>query len=258
MATVNRPPRAPESQPASQPRPIVTLALIAVNLASFGFLMLFDGPWRDSLALHFVQHPEFALWQLGSHLFVHDGPIHLLLNMMVLWFFGRVLEQIWGHRMMLCLYLLIGIAAAGLYLLLNLMQFQYAAEAVLAAGLTPIELQDMLDRGQYIPVIEQTITVSQLYNTVAVGASGAIFGLLVCFTVLFPRYKLMLLFIPIPIAARILIPALLVMELFSAITGHSLFGENIAHLAHLTGALMGLIVVLLWRRWFRARHAIRG
>ncbi len=250
---VQRPDSPPVNRPIRRPvLPIVTLALILTNVALFLGIELFQQPLIETLGLHFPKHQDFAWWQYATHMFIHDGWMHVLLNMMVLWVFGRALEQVWGHALMLIFYVVMGIGAALLYVQLNTWLFNQAVETILAAGLSPSELQQILANGQYIPVIEETAVATRYYNTTMVGASGATFGLLVCFAVLFPNYKLMLLLLPVPIAAKILVPLLVAMELFSAITGQSLFGNNIAHGAHLAGALLGLTIISLWLTLLRS------
>jgi membrane associated rhomboid family serine protease len=134
-------------------------------------------------------------------------------------------------------------------------------ERLVAQGLTPDEIHSLLTTGRgVIPAgVEIKTTLHELYRTYAVpmlGASGGIYGVLVAFGLLYPKAKLALMFIPVPIAAKIVIPVLLVLDLFSGVTGFSLFGGGIAHFAHLGGALIGFLLMLFWR-WRAQRDQAR-
>lgn len=157
------------------------------------------------------QFREFKPWQLLTHMFLHGGFTHLAFNMLALWSFGRILEQIWGSQRFLIFYLVCGLGAA------------------------------------IISQLVDQFVLSPSY-TVTVGASGAIYGLLVAFAMMFPNFKIMLIFLPVPIAAKIFVPILLLIDLSAGFTGFSIFGQNIAHFAHLGGALMGFAMVHYFKR----------
>lgn len=166
---------------------------------------------RTGLELYSWETPNFEIWQLVSHMFLHGGLTHLAFNMLALWSFGRLIEQVWGNQRFLIFYLVCGIGAA------------------------------------IISQIVDQFVFNQIFYGAMVGASGAIYGLLVAFAMMFPNFKIMLIFLPVPIAAKYFVPVLLLIDLTAGITGVSIFGQNIAHFAHLGGAVMGLILVQFWR-----------
>ena len=156
------------------------------------------------------QSPYFEPWQLLTHVFLHGSETHLLFNMIALWSFGRVLERVWGNRRFLLFYLVCGIGAAVISML-----------------------------------VDNLILHTQI-NGAMVGASGAIYGILVAFALLFPNFKIMLIFLPVPIAAKYFVPVLLLIDLTAGFTGVSIFGQNIAHFAHVGGAIVGAVLVFWW------------
>lgn len=184
------------------------LVLITV-LAFFAREMIFANA-LSGLELFSWHTPRFQVWQLFSYMFVHGGLTHLLFNMIALWSFGRILEQAWGNQRFLIFYLACGVGAAVISMLVD--QFVFG----------------------------------QVYLGAMVGASGAIYGVLVAFALLFPNFKIMLILIPVPIPAKIFVPILLLIDLSAGITGVSIFGQNIAHFAHIGGAVMGLLLVKFW------------
>ncbi len=153
----------------------------------------------------------FQPWQLLTHMFLHGGWAHLAFNMIGLWSFGRVVENVWGAKRFLIFYLVCGVGAAIISQLVD--QFVF----------------------------------NQVYGA-SVGASGAIYGLLVAFALMFPNFKIILIFLPVPIAAKYFVPVLLLIDLSAGFTGFSIFGQNIAHFAHLGGALIGFVMVQIYRR----------
>ena len=184
------------------------IVLITV-VVFFGVEMFFAGA-QTGLELYSWYTPRFEVWQLVSHMFMHGGLTHLLFNMFALWSFGRVLERAWGNQRFLIFYLSCGVGAAVISMLVDQYYF------------------------------------GQPFYGAMVGASGAIYGILVAFAVLFPNFKIMLIFIPVPVAAKYFVPVLLLIDLTAGVTGVSIFGQNIAHFAHIGGAVMGLLLVKYW------------
>lgn len=188
----------------------MTNRLVLITVVLFFLDQAFYLGTRAQLALYGWYSPRFEVWQLVTHVFMHGSVPHLAFNMLALWSFGRVLEQVWGGQRFLTFYLICGVGAA---------------------------------------VISQLIDVYVLrtpYMGSMVGASGAIYGVLVAFAMLFPNFKVMLIFIPVPIAAKYFIPVLLLIDLSAGITGVSIFGQNIAHFAHIGGAVMGFLLLQWW------------
>jgi len=159
------------------------------------------------------QSQFFKPWQLLTHMFLHGSISHLAFNMLALWSFGRVLEKVWGVQRFLVFYLVCGLGAA--------------------------VISQLVDHFFLGPISVYSHTV---------GASGAIYGLLVAFAMMFPNFKIMLIFLPVPIAAKHFVPVLLLIDLTAGFTGFSIFGQNIAHFAHLGGALVGFVMVQYYKR----------
>lgn len=196
----------------------------------------------DILGLHYFQSLDFRPYQLVTHMFMHDdsSPLHLIFNMFALWMFGRVLESVWGPKRFFIYYFVTGLGAAALHSFVNFMEFQHVA-----SRLSPETVQMVLNR-----LIERTadpdvIKLASIVYTPTVGASGAVFGLLLGFGMLFPNTQLMLLFPPIPIKAKYFVIGYGAIELFSGIANT---GSNIAHFAHLGGMLFGFIMIKYWNR----------
>jgi len=210
---------------------------------------------QNLFALYFPESPNFGFWQFLTHMFMHGGFAHILFNMYALWAFGTPLEQMWGRNKFLFFYFSAGLGAGAIYTLVNYYQFNGVYELFVNAGLNKSEILTILDLGQTndIRVVnsitqEQFEQITSIYRTQAVGASGAIYGVLVAFGMSFPNSKLALIFLPVPIAAKYFIPALIALDLFSGVTGFSLFGGGIAHFAHVGGALIGFIIAWYWKQ----------
>jgi membrane associated rhomboid family serine protease len=204
-------------------------------------------------ALWYPANAHFGVWQVVSYMFLHAGMGHIFFNMFALVSFGTILEREWGAERFLLFYFLCGVGAALVQLGINLYEFNSLHERLVAAGLTPSAISTLLaDGGGNIPsdpAVQAVLTqIYGIYASPMLGASGAIYGLLVAFGFLHPNAKLALMFVPVPIAAKYFIPAILALDLFSGVTGFSLFGGSIAHFAHLGGAAIGFLLMLLWRQ----------
>ncbi|MBT8114585.1 MAG: rhomboid family intramembrane serine protease [Arenicella sp.] len=234
-----------------------TNRLVAANVAIYFVLQAFLAGAPSGFELYFWQNPAFQLWQPISYMFLHATFTHLLFNMIALWSFGRVLERVWGGRRMLIFFLVCGVGAALVHLGYSQFQFQSIYSQLQAAGFADSQIDSVYLAGRDISAAASDIDRGLLqqfyttYHTPAVGASGAVYGILVAFALLFPDFKVILIFLPIPVAARYFVPVLLLIDLSAGITGVSLFGYNIAHFAHLGGALAGFLMVQYWLRHSR-------
>ena len=170
---------------------------------------LFAGHY-SGLELFNWQTPNFGFWQLITYMFLHADYWHLGFNMLALWSFGNILEKVWGKQRLLVFYLASGIGAAVI--------------------------------SQFV----DTFVFSKVHYGATVGASGGIYGILVAFALLFPNFKIFLLLLPVPIAAKYFVPILLLIDLTAGFTGITIFGANIAHFAHIGGAIIGFILVQFW------------
>ncbi len=228
--------------------------LIILNVVFFAANEFLGVDLNNWLALYFPKNDHFGIWQIVTHMFMHGGFMHILFNMYALWAFGSPLEQMWGRNKFLFFYFSAGIGAGLIYTAVNYFQYNNIHEDLINIGLTNDAIQNILVSGQYDSSILDHITekrlgeIYQIYHTPAVGASGAIYGVLVAFGMSFPNAKLALIFFPVPIAAKYFIPVLIALDLFSGVTGFSLFGGGIAHFAHVGGALIGFLMMQYWKK----------
>jgi membrane associated rhomboid family serine protease len=219
--------------------------LIILNVILFVVPQFLNLDLTNILALHFPQNEHFGFWQYLTSTFMHGSFGHILFNMYGLYAFGTPLEQIWGKKKFLFFYFSTGIGASIIYTLVNYYQFNDAFEKLIELGATKMEIMKLMDP-TFIYNDEILQTVNSLYNTSALGASGAVYGVLVAFGLYFKEAKLAMIFFPIPIAAKYFIPILLLGDLFFGMTRYSV--GNIAHFAHVGGALVGFIIAWYWKK----------
>lgn len=229
--------------------------LLIINVLFFVATQFFHDQMIQLFSLWFPKNEHFRLWQIVSHMFMHGGFMHIFFNMYALWAFGSPLEQMWGRNKFLFFYFSAGLGAALIHTGVNYYYFEKGMSALYSVGYSQGDVMQMLKNvpiNQYakVPGIDNGIMQSffSAYNGMAVGASGAIYGILVAFAMMFPNAELFLIFVPVPIKAKYFIPALIGLDLFSGITGYSLFGGGIAHFAHVGGALFGFIMMWYWKR----------
>ena len=229
--------------------------LLMVNIAVFaaGYLLPQESDRLIAAgALWYPANGNFGLWQVVSYIFLHGSLGHIFFNMFALVSFGSVLEREWGTARFLIFYFLCGVGAGLIQTGINWQAFHGLHDGLVESGLTPSAITSLLEKGGgMLPADPATkarlVELYGIYATPMIGASGAIYGLLVAFGFLHPNAKLALMFVPFPIAAKFFIPGLLLLDLFSGVTGFSLFGASIAHFAHLGGAAIGFLLMLLWR-----------
>lgn len=234
-------------------------ALIIVNLIFFAVTSLAPSlEMYEWFGLYFPRSPHFKYWQFITNMFMHGGFTHILFNMYALWAFGSPLEHIWGKKRFLLFYFLSGVGAAIIYTLVNYYQFNVIYQELTNLGFSAEKIQGFLTlrREEVLSsqLDENIVRLWQIFNIPAVGASGAIYGVLVAFGILFPNSKLMLIFLPFPIAAKYFIPILIALDLFSGLTGFSIFGAGIAHFGHIGGAIIGFLLMMYWRNRDRLRR----
>jgi membrane associated rhomboid family serine protease len=210
----------------------VVLNLIIINVLAFFAQTVFGGnadstKVTDLFALHHYKSEEFRPYQLITHMFMHGGIFHLLFNMLGLWMFGSTIEKVWGPKRFLIFYLICGIVAA----ITQMASYTYDWWAIDHALLNPADYE----RYQYI-----------LRKTATVGASGAIMGILAAFGYLFPNTTLFIMPIPVPVKAKWAIIGIIALDVFGGIS--RVPNDNVAHFAHIGGALAGLLLVLYWNK----------
>lgn len=231
--------------------------LLIINIIFFiGAISLGDQAY-DLFSLHYPANEKFQFWQLITHMFMHGGTTHIFLNMFVLFMFGSHLEFSIGQKKFLFLYFSAGFGAAGLQLLFLYIGYQDAFQTLLNAGISPQQIQEsqtLFSESQSFYIFdgvprEVSENLISNYGSKMVGASGAVFGVMAAFAVLYPNLPLYLMFIPIPIKAKYLIGAYFAFDLYSAATGTTIIGpSNIAHWAHVGGAILGFIMMWYWKK----------
>mgnify|MGYP001188193504 FL=1 len=201
----------------------------------------------QNLELYPITSQQFRPWQLATHFFMHS-PFsigHIFFNMFALIIFGSQLEKVWGPQRFLSYYIICALGASILHLSVNYLRIHN-----IEAGLSSEDLElfsnsgyEAFQKGMNFkdPILAQ---LNLLHHTPMIGASGAIFGLLAAFGYLFPNTELMLLFPPIPIKAKYFVIGYAVLELYLGVSNNP--SDNVAHFAHLGGALIGIIIVLYW------------
>jgi membrane associated rhomboid family serine protease len=220
--------------------PEITKNLLIINGLVFFATILFDD-LRTKLGLFYFRSEYFQPYQLVTHMFTHGSFFHILFNMFALFTFGSILERMWGPKRFFIFYFATGFGALALHTLVNHIEAQS-----LVRHISSSEVAYIKESGRQLLYSGRNGKLNQIYNIPTVGASGAIYGLLIAFAMLFPNTTLMLIFPPIPIKAKYLIPLLIVVELFLVKAD---FGwDNIAHFAHLGGALFGFIIVKFWMK----------
>lgn len=232
--------------------------LLIINVVFFvGAMLLSPGTADNLFALWFPKHPNFHIWQPLTHMFMHGGITHLFFNMFALYMFGSHIENSIGQQKFLFLYFSAGFGAAALQLLFNYYEFLPTYSLYIEQGMSPIDVVEFimqaLSQGRYSVYegisSEATHKMIGAFATPMVGASGAVFGVLVAFAVLYPNLPLMLMFIPVPIKAKYLIGGYFLLDVYAAITGNNIIGPaNTANWAHIGGAVIGFIIIWYWKK----------
>ena len=236
--------------------------LILSNVIFFVFSELSGHGSLNFLGLYFPKNDSFGVWQFITHMFMHDNTPHILFNMMALWLFGTPLERVWGSHKFLIFYFIAGIGAAGIYTLINYYNFDQAYGQLTSTGLPSADVQQLLSTGIYASFLTPySETISILFDTYSaplVGASGAIYGVMVAYAITFPNIKWPFIFPQYYIMPKYFIPIIIALNLFSGLTGIDLFGKNVAHFSHIGGAIIGLLLMVFWKRkLFRLSTLVR-
>ena len=212
--------------------PTIVLNLIIFNTLVFFAQNVFDGgsssiSINDMFALHHYKSPDFRPYQLVTHMFMHGGLTHLLFNMFGLWMFGSVMEKIWGHQRFLVFYLVCGLVAGLSQMGSYVHDFWSIDHSVLSSD----------DVERYAEIMRLNATV---------GASGAIMGVLAAYGYTFPNTQLFIFPIPFPIKSKWAILGIIALDIFGGISNTA--NDNVAHFAHVGGALAGFLIVYYWNR----------
>jgi len=228
--------------------PPITRNLIIINIVVFIASFLLP-QLNDTLAAYFPLSPSFRSWQIVTHMFMHGNFMHILFNMFTLFSFGPILEQSLGDKKYLILYFLSGLGAFFLYNLWNFVEYQQIYSQLESVGFNVSGY--ISDPESFINTQVSTSTkelIDELNPIIfgrMVGASGAIFGVIAAFATLYPDAKIGILFIPIPVKVKYVLPIVVIGSIYLGVTGN---GGGIAHLAHVGGAIVGFILAKIWRK----------
>lgn len=212
--------------------PPITKNLLIINVLCFlayKALLSHGTDLNELLGLHFILASHFRPWQLFTYMFMHGGWEHLFFNMFAVWMFGRIMEQSMGRNRFLFYYITCGLGAGLAQELVQMLNYW---------------ISDLGSSNQVIlnGAIISTETYLNLLTTV--GASGAVYGILLSFGMTFPNERLFIFPLPVPIKAKYFVVGYAVIELLSALSQK---GDGVAHMAHLGGMLVGLLLILYWR-----------
>ena len=213
--------------------PTMTKNLLIVNVLAFIATFVFERSGIDltrMLGLHFFLASEFHIYQFITYMFLHGGFTHILFNMFALWMFGSVIERVWGPKKFLFYYICCGVGAGFTQ---ELVQYiTYSMEGIAAY--------------QYVNAGGVQMTTDAYINLwTTIGASGAVYGILLAFGMIFPNERLFIIPFPFPIKAKWLIVGYIAIEMFSAMSGP---GDGVAHMAHLGGMLFGFLLIRYWQK----------
>jgi membrane associated rhomboid family serine protease len=211
----------------------MTKNLLIVNFLAFVATWVLELRGIDltsMLGLHFFMAKDFHLYQFVTYMFLHGGFTHIFFNMFALWMFGAVVERVWGPKKFLFYYISCGIGAGFVQEIAQYVNY-------MMMGL------DTFDRVNIAGTIMLTADYLNLWTTI--GASGAVYAILLAFGMIFPNERLFIIPFPFPIKAKWLVVGYIAIELFSALSGP---GDGVAHTAHLGGMLFGFIMIRYWRK----------
>ncbi len=239
--------------------------LLIINIIFFIGSQVVGDKAYELFSLYFFENDKFQAWQPLTHMFMH-APIylpdsshnftHILFNMFALFSFGSALENRWGGMKFLFFYISCGLGAALLNTAIDFYQFHQGISILTENGFSKAEILSILAEGKYNTQWEELLSASEFNNFMTtylgrtMGASGAVYGLLVAFAFMFPNAVLGLMFIPIPIKAKYFVSGILVVDLVLGLFGSSVFGveTGVAHFAHIGGALVGFLMMWYWKK----------
>ena len=217
--------------------PIVTRNLLIINVLVYllaSVVELGGKSLTDWGALHFFMASDFHVYQFITYQFLHGGFTHLFFNMFALWMFGCVIENVWGPKKFIFYYIFCGVGAG-----LCQEMVQYISFA--ADGLTSLDPAQVLNvNGQRLMTVDQIMNLSS-----TIGASGAVYGILLAFGMTFPNERIFIFPLPIPIKAKWFVAIYAIIEFVSAMSS---VGDGVAHMAHIGGMLFGFLLILYWRK----------
>jgi len=230
--------------------PMVVKNLLIINglffLATIALESTFQINMVKYLGLHYPLSQDFGVWQLATYMFMHGGFTHILFNMFALWMFGNTLENVWGPKRFLNYYLITGIGAGIIQIIVAWIRIS-AVEADLSPDQIAIVIQegaDVLSRGMNYENLGMR-DLNSIINTPTVGASGAVFGILLAFGMMFPN-SLIYVYFAIPVKAKYFVMIYGAIELYMGFSNNP--ADNVAHFAHLGGMVFGFLLISYWKK----------
>jgi membrane associated rhomboid family serine protease len=228
--------------------PLVVKNLLIINALFFLGTLALESTGIDvtrHLALFYPESALFRPWQLVSYMFMHGNFTHILFNMFALWMFGNVLENVWGPKRFLNYFLITGIGAGLVHALVGFIRIQ-----AIGAELPPDMYAQVYNEGYELLLsgqnwVDARGALNLIINIPTVGASGAVFGILLAFGMMFPN-SLIYIYFAFPIKAKYFVILYGALELFSGISNRA--GDNVAHFAHLGGMIFGYFVIMYWKK----------
>ncbi len=235
--------------------PDVIKNLIIINgLFFLGTIVLrnFGIDLIDKLGLWLPGSPQFAPYQFVTHMFLHSvsNVGHVFMNMFMLWMFGNMLENMWGAKRFLTFYMVTGLGAGILYTAVHYAEAMYLQGQLVSAGMSQSDLMNLVTTSRYNSDILNSVGMDVIrnyylaFNTPVIGASGAVYGVLMAFGMLFPNVKIYIYFL-FPVKAKWMVLGLGAIEFFQ---GFQADGSNVAHFAHLGGMLFGYLLIKYWQK----------
>lgn len=222
--------------------PIITKNLLLINLVVFLATTMMPG-LTDLLGLHFVLAPDFQVYQLFTYMFVHGSFSHIFFNMFALWMFGCVVERVWGPKRFLLYYLVCGVGAGLFQELAQTVHFYIiASQSIPDFSFSQLSMVALANG----PALNGWTTV---------GASGAVYGILLAFGMTFPEERIFIFPLPVPLKAKWFVTLYAAVEVVLAYTSS---GDGVAHLAHLGGMAFGFFLIRYWRRKAGVRAGTRA
>lgn len=237
--------------------PPAVKTIISLNVGIFLVAYVLFPELNQWLAAYYPFSKSFKIWQFITHMFAHGGWMHLLFNMITLLSFGPIIERVLGQRKFVSFYFVCGLGAFVLFNVWHFFQIQQLVQTIENQGINPAEIFANIDifnidPDYYAQLSYQEKDLASLLLTSMLGASGAIFGVMTAFAVLFPNASMFFLFIPFPIKAKYLLPIIILISIYFGISAKE--GDNIAHFAHIGGAIVGYFWI---KNWQKNQHRIR-
>lgn len=225
--------------------PPVIKNLLILNVIGFIGTMIFPLATR-MFGVFYPDSPFFHSWQIITYMFMHGGFAHIFFNMFALFMFGPVIEKVMGSKRFVYFYLITGLGALALQFLVQGLEIYNLVGTPFASEYLRFDMTTGMVYSNHPNLSQEGLrSLASIYNTPMVGASGAIFGVLVAFGILFPETSLYLMFIPVPVKAKYFIPVYILIELFLGVSQFA--GDSVAHFAHIGGALFGFMLIKFWR-----------